>query len=115
MLAAKWTSEDVVKALIRAGADVNLTNSEGRTALMYAADNGNLESVRALLLAGAIVNQRDKEGESAWDLTGNTDIEDLLVSFGAEAQTPEDAATPEDRTVTELPTETSSPQEAPVD
>jgi len=115
MLAAKWTSEDVVKALIRAGADVNLTNSEGRTALMYAADNGNLESVRALLLAGAIVNQRDKEGESAWDLTGNTDIEDLLVSFGAEAQTPEDAATPENRTVTELPTETSSPQEAPVD
>ncbi len=83
---ARDVKPEVLKVLIDAGADVNLTNSEGQTALMNAADGEQLESVRALLMAGAEVNARNKEGKSAWDLTGNHDIENLLVSFGAETK-----------------------------
>ena len=86
--AARGVPARVLRALIDAGADVNLTNNEGRSALMNAANNGDLESVRALLSAGAKVNLRNKDGESAWDMTSNDDIEDLLVSFGAETGTP---------------------------
>jgi len=71
-----------------------------------------------LLLAGAMVNLRDKQGESAWDLTGNEDIEDLLVSFGAEAGTPEPPASSSETVTTqeaEPVQETTSPQEAPID
>lgn len=119
MRAARSASSDVVKALIDAGADVNLINKDGRSALMQAADNGNLESVRALLLAGAMVNLRDKQGESAWDLTGNDDIENLLVSFGAESGSADETGTIETTTTTtqepEPVPESTTPQDAPVD
>ncbi len=75
---------EVLQALIDAGADVNLANNEGQTALMNAAGSDTLESIRHLLLAGAKVNVKNKEGDSAWDLTSDQEVEDLLVSFGAD-------------------------------
>ena len=62
---------------------MNAQDENGQTALMNAANFEELESVRALLLAGADVNFKNKDGESAWDLTAETEIEELLVSFGA--------------------------------
>lgn len=57
-------SNDVagVRRLIEQGADPNQTDSEGRTALGYAAYKGNDEMVRTLLEGGADVNSRDARG-----------------------------------------------------
>lgn len=86
ILAAGSVKAAVLKALIDAGADVRAKNKLGRTALMEAAENDDLESVKLLLDAGAKVNVRDKEGESAWDLTSDDEIEQLLESYGAETK-----------------------------
>jgi ankyrin repeat protein len=72
-----------LQALIDAGADLNAQDENGQTSLMNAATYEDLEGVRALLLAGADVNLKNKEGDTAWDLTSETEIEELLVGFGA--------------------------------
>ena len=86
ILASGSVNAEVLKALIDAGADVRAKNKLGRTALMEAAENDDLESVKLLLEAGAEVNARDKEGDSAWDLTSNDEIEQLLETYGAETK-----------------------------
>jgi ankyrin repeat protein len=56
---------DVVKALVRAGADVNARSGVSRaTALHMAARRGHLEIARALLDSGADVSARDSRGDS---------------------------------------------------
>ena len=67
MHAAEGGHTEVVRALLAAGADVNLQDdSDGQTALMRAAGEGHTEVVRALLEAGAGVNLQDLiEGETA--------------------------------------------------
>lgn len=85
ILAAENVDPEVLRVLIDAGADVNHVNKEGQTALMNAAYDDSLESVRLLLVAGARVNLRNAENESALDMTSVDEIEQLLVSFGAEA------------------------------
>ena len=94
ILAARDAKFAVVKALIDAGADVNAVNNDGQTALINAANQDDVEVVRLLLIAGADPNARNKEGDTAWDLTGETAIEELLVSFGAIVD--ETEAEPED-------------------
>lgn len=49
---------DVVKELIKAGADVNKGNSRKETPLMFASKNGQLKIVKTLLSAGADVNAK---------------------------------------------------------
>lgn len=56
---------DLVKFLIKAGADVNRRQVFGRTALMYAARGGNREIVDLLIAAKAKPNARDKNGSTA--------------------------------------------------
>src|SRR5207249_12170273 len=56
---------ELMKLLIAKGATVNLQARNGRTALMYAAKNGDTEAVKALLNAGASVNIADEEAETA--------------------------------------------------
>ena len=55
-----WNIIDIVNLLLEHGADVNLTNNRGRTALMLAARNSNkdsnVETVKLLLEYGANVN-----------------------------------------------------------
>ncbi|HKX83871.1 MAG TPA: ankyrin repeat domain-containing protein [Pyrinomonadaceae bacterium] len=84
MLAASNAPSNVVSALIDAGADINETDDDGSTALIDAADADDLESVRVLVFAGATVNAKDKNGESAWDKTSDREVEEFLVSYGAE-------------------------------
>jgi Carboxypeptidase regulatory-like domain/Ankyrin repeats (3 copies) len=86
ILAAQRAKPEVLKALIDAGADVNAVNKDGQTALMNAANNDSLEGVRMLLEAGSKVNLKNNNDETAWDMTSDSDIEDLLVSYGAEAK-----------------------------
>ena len=81
--AAGAVKPEVLQALIDAGGEINAQDENGQTALMNAANFEDLESVRVLLLAGAEVNLKNKDGETAWDLTTDTEVEELLVSFGA--------------------------------
>jgi ankyrin repeat protein len=91
MRSARNAEPEVVKSLVDAGADLDVQNEEGMTALMFAADEDNVENARVLVLAGANVNLKDKDGESAWDKTGDADLEALLESYGAvtDEHTPE--------------------------
>ena len=59
------TRVQLVELLIAKGAEVNHRESDGRTALMYAAENGDTQAVNALLRSGASVNLADNEGETA--------------------------------------------------
>ena len=56
---------EMVKLLIANGADVNLKNARGATALMAAAIDGIPSVVRYLLEQGADVNASDKDGTTA--------------------------------------------------
>src|SRR5262249_26784420 len=53
--------------LLRAGADLNTTDHDGRTALIWAAKRGNSEVERVLLAAGADPNIVDLRGRTALD------------------------------------------------
>jgi ankyrin repeat protein len=55
----------IVEFLINSGADVNMQDVNGLTALMFAVIRGHLESVNLLLDVGADINLRDKYGETA--------------------------------------------------
>ena len=54
-----------VEEALKAGADANNTDPEGRTALMFAGFNGHSEIVLALLDAGAGIDRRDGLGRTA--------------------------------------------------
>ena len=56
---------ELVELLIANGAAVNLQARDGRTALMYAAKNGDTRAVKALLKSGASIKIADNEGETA--------------------------------------------------
>jgi len=60
-----WGSPTSVRMLIRHGADVNVVDDEGRTALMIAAARGEEECVRLLLATSANTTLRDPRGRTA--------------------------------------------------
>jgi len=66
-------STGVVGLLLYAGADLNAKDKDGKTALMYAAENGHADAVRSLLDKGADVNAKDNGGWTAkdWALYNN--------------------------------------------
>jgi uncharacterized protein len=59
------TRVQLVELLIAKGASVNLRSSDGTSALMYAARNGDTQAVNALLTNGATVDAADNQGETA--------------------------------------------------
>jgi truncated hemoglobin YjbI len=62
---ASATGPEVVRALVRAGADVNACGGVTQaTALHMAARRGHVEITRALLDSGAAVNARDRRGDT---------------------------------------------------
>jgi uncharacterized UPF0146 family protein len=65
MYAIKFGNEEVAKELIEAGADLNIQDIEGQTALMYAIKFGNEEVAKELIEAGADLNIQDIEGQTA--------------------------------------------------
>jgi uncharacterized protein len=80
--------EIIVDILLRAGADVNLRDSRGYTALMWAAEKGHASIVKRLISAGTDVHVRGDDGKAAIDVTGNDEINKMLTEAGAEQKKP---------------------------
>ncbi len=78
---------DVVPALlITKGADVTITNSQGKTLLYLATQMRDANMVKALLIRGANMNTGDPAGMTPLHLSafmGTDDIAELLISRGA--------------------------------
>lgn len=87
VLRAAADSAASLQAVLAGGVSVNSTDNEGETALMEAADHGNLHAVRNLIAAGANVNARDEDGETALMVAadeGNVAIIKALIAAGAD-------------------------------
>jgi ankyrin repeat protein len=81
------TNLDIVKYLCEQGADVQMTNSNGWSALMWAAMSANYEITEYLIDHGADVNSCDCNGDTAliYAIHANANnIIKLLVDRGAE-------------------------------
>ena len=73
--------------LIESGADANVGDGAGYTALMAAADKGREQIAGVLLEAGAQVNARSKQGHTALGearTKGQENMVDLLLAAGAD-------------------------------
>jgi len=86
---ASETGPEVVRALLRAGADLNGCSGGTRaTALHAAARRGHLEIARTLLDCGAAMNARDRKGDTPLQRAincGKSEISRLLLERGAAA------------------------------
>lgn len=81
MLVAQAGIEDGVRMLLEHGADPDLEDDRGRTALAYAADPA---IVRLLLGAGADPGHRDHDGTSALDLARERGDDEIVALLEAE-------------------------------
>ncbi|XP_064923495.1 ankyrin repeat domain-containing protein 22 isoform X3 [Columba livia] len=61
-------NENLIKMLLRAGADVNATDSSGCTALHYACEMRNQEVIPLLLEAHADTSVKNQDGETPLDI-----------------------------------------------
>ena len=83
----KLKSAKEIEVLIQQGADVNIKNKDGNTALIIASEKGSLDLVNMLLENGADVQQKDGRGWTAlmWASScRNKEIVEMLISKGAD-------------------------------
>ena len=89
LLAYVWRdNKKATERLLALGANVNLQDADGDTALHGAAETGNVEIMRMLLDKGANLNAKNKQGGTPlmWAAVfGNDDAVRLLLSRGADA------------------------------
>ena len=77
---------DAIKLFLKAGADINMSDNDGLTPLIYAAKLNNSEIVKLLILMGADINRRDNSYATALNyayVMENKVIFDLLIQNGA--------------------------------
>lgn len=90
MHACRSGHADGVELLLAAGADINATNQQGTTPLMYAKTaamgSGNLAIMRLLLARGADINARDRAGRTAlgYAIANAAAVIEFLESEGAQ-------------------------------
>lgn len=88
LLAYVWRdNKDRVEKLLAHGADVNIQDNDGDTALHGAAENGDYEIIEMLLDKGANPNARNKQGGTPlmWAAVfGNPEAARLLLNRGAD-------------------------------
>jgi ankyrin repeat protein len=86
MYAALYGDSDSVQLLLRSGADPNVRNDAGATALMWAVEDPG--STRLLLQHGADVNARSADGQTPLIIAvsgfGSTAVTKLLLEAGAQ-------------------------------
>jgi hypothetical protein len=87
MIASYRGGVDMVRLLVKAGANVNLRDRENQTALMIASAEGHLDIVRTLVEADAVVDQSTQDSdETALMMAadgGHLDVFRFLLSRGA--------------------------------
>jgi ankyrin repeat protein len=86
MDAARISDPNMVRTLIRHGADVNVRDDQGLTPVMLAAARGNDGTLKALIAARGKVNPTTDEGETALMFAaqeGHTNAANVLLSAGA--------------------------------
>lgn len=87
-LAACFSGQEVVKALIDGKANINYVQpSNGYTPLMNAASWGNTEAIKLLLAAGADIKPKDKFGRTILSMAVSCvqlDVIKILVEAGAD-------------------------------
>jgi ankyrin repeat protein len=71
---------DTVRILCAAGAEVDATDGQGQTALMYATFSENIEVAEVLIQAGASTNIRDSEDRTLLDVAKLINSE-KMISF----------------------------------
>lgn len=79
--ASKKGYTKIASALLEAGADFDVQDEEGKTALMHAAENGYLEIAEELIVLGADASIADKQGRTPLDAAqknGFKEIEKLI-------------------------------------
>ncbi|MGC5015598.1 ankyrin repeat domain-containing protein [Streptosporangium sp. DT93] len=97
-VASAWDHDEVVTALLAAGADVAGREAGGWTALLWASANGRADAARVLLAAGASPEEANDSGETALTLAsrrGALGVVRALLEHDAEAGRPDgDGDTP---------------------
>ena len=87
--AAKRGDLEGVRTLVRQGADVNVAQGDGMTALHWAATHGDVEMAKVLIYAGAGVNARTRLGAytplHVASQEGQGPIATVLLGAGADA------------------------------
>jgi ankyrin repeat protein len=89
MKAAEIGNVDMIRMLIRAGADIDQADKVGYTALMVAARLGQVDAVKVLLLLGAntlLTNQYGDDAAKQAAFTGNPRALKLLGDRGGDAE-----------------------------
>ena len=92
MAAASAGAVDLVRDLLKLGADVNARNQMGGTALMYAVAAGDLGTVKLLLANGADINGQSVNGWTALMMAAaknRIDIAAMLVARAADVNLPD--------------------------
>ncbi|MDP6433759.1 MAG: ankyrin repeat domain-containing protein, partial [Candidatus Scalindua sp.] len=87
MFSVSLAKPDIIKALLKAGVDVNVRNKKGNTALIIAAWHGRINMVKLLLAKGVDINVKDKYGNTALKIATviriNKEIARMLLKAGA--------------------------------
>ncbi len=97
MISSRYRFLDTVDYLIKAGGDLNITDKNGETALMYAInplqgsggeDKDNMEVIKLLVTSGANLKIRDRSGNTVFNhliLSNKVNVFDyLLKTLGEE-------------------------------
>jgi ankyrin repeat protein len=83
-------NQEMVNALVSAGANLNRANTSGRTPLMFLSDAATPEFVRSLISAGAEVNAADESGQTVLMVAAGScklDVLKELIAAGARIDT----------------------------
>lgn len=87
-LATRSNGPEIVEILLEAGADINVQSLDrGYSALMDAAQKGDLVIGKILLSYGALPNLKSKDGQTALTISagrGDVEFSKLLVSYNAD-------------------------------
>lgn len=86
-ISVKAASDEFLQVLLKSGADPNIANDRGQTALMFASVSGSTEMIKLLLDAGADTNIQDPNGWSPLLIaigTGQIEPVRILLEAGAD-------------------------------
>lgn len=65
--------------MIKANADTNVIDYEGKTALMYACEDGHEGIVEMLIKANADINVTDSSGKTAYDFAVESGFAQIVI------------------------------------